>query len=334
MAKQANTKMIGGFVVVAVSIMATSVVIFGSRDLFKETLEYVLYFEETVKGLNVGAPVMYQGVQVGSVKRVAIRTYLKELKDLIPVFVEIYPESIEIVTEGLKHEHWKNRLPELIDRGLRAQLVTQSLITGQLVIEMGEHPDTPIVLKNQDKDYEEIPTIPSTESEILASMENFNLQEISARLISILTSAERILKNPDIEASLNELKGALGDVRGLVQNLNSTLTDARGLVNNVDQEIKPLAGKAKSALDEIGKLARDVDGRVGPLSKSLTETLKSVDSAFKGIDGLVGKHSPTRADLDNTLKELAGASRSLQVLTDYLSRHPEALIKGKGYSNY
>ena len=177
MAKQANRKMIGGFVVVAVGILAASVVIFGSGDWFKESFTYVLYFRESVKGLNVGSPVLYRGLQVGEVKKVIIRTYLKDLKDFIPVFVEIYPESFEIVKEDLELQHWKERLPELINNGLRAQLVPQSLVTGKLVIELGRHPDTPIKLHNLDKDYEEIPTIPSTLSKLEGFMAKLNLEE-------------------------------------------------------------------------------------------------------------------------------------------------------------
>jgi paraquat-inducible protein B len=144
---------------------------------------------------------------------------------------------------------------------------------------------------------------------------------------------------------LRELRGLLQDARGLVanvngkvdplaENLNRTISDARGLVNNVDQQVKPLAGKATSTMDDISTLARDVDARVDPLSKQLSGTLKSVESAFKSIDSLVGKDSPTRAELDSTLEELSGASRSLKVFADYLAEHPEALIKGKGYQNY
>ena len=320
MAKQANRKMIGGFVVIAVGILAASIVIFGSGDMFKESFEYVLYFEESVKGLNVGSPVLYRGFPVGEVKRVVIQADMKNLKDFILVYVEIYPGSVVVVAEDKKFDQWKDRMSELIDRGLRAQLVPQSLITGKLAIEMNNHPDTPINLKNIDKNYEEIPTIPSTLSKLEASLAKLDLTEISNRLIAVLASADRILKNPDIEASISELKGAL--------------VDARKLVNNVDEEVKPLSGKAQTTFDDIGKLARHVDGQVDPLSQSVTETLKSVDSAFKSIDELVGKRSPTRADLENTLKELAGAARSLRVLADYLEQHPDALLKGKGYKKY
>jgi paraquat-inducible protein B len=320
MAKQANRKIIGGFVVIAVGILAASIVIFGSGDWFKESIKYVLYFEESVKGLNVGLPVLYRGFPVGEVKRVVIRADMKNLKDFILVYVEIYPGSVVVVTEDKKFDHWKDRMSDLIDRGLRAQLVPQSLITGQLAIEINNHPDTPVILKNIDKDYEEIPTIPSTLSKLEASLAKLDLTEISNRLIAVLASADRILKNPDIEASISELKGAL--------------VDARKLVNNVDEEVKPLSGKAQTTFDDIGKLARHVDGQVDPLSQSVTETLRSVDPAFKSIDELVGKRSPTRADLENTLKELAGAARSLRVLADYLEQHPDALLKGKGYKKY
>ena len=335
--------MIGGFVVIAVCILAASIVIFGSGDLFKEKIEYVLYFEGSVKGLNFGSPVLYRGVQVGVVKNIVIRSYVKDLRSYIPVFIEVYPEKFEVIAHGEDMRAPHERIPKLIEMGLRAQLVTQSLITGQLLIEVDMHPGTPVNLKNLDTEYSEIPTIPSTLARLGKTLEKFDLTEINTRLISILASTDRILKNKDIEASLHELKGVLMDARGLVQNvndkvaplaenLNSTLTDTRGLVNNVDQEVKPLSGKAKSTLDDIGKLARDVDGKVDPLSKSVTETLESVDSAFKSIDGLVGERSPTRDDLDNTLKELEGAAHSLRILAEYLQQHPDALIKGKtGY---
>jgi len=342
MAKQANRKMIGGFVVVAVVILAASVVIFGSGDLFKETHEFVLYFEGSVRGLNVGSPVLYRGVKMGAVTNVIIRSYLKDLKSYIPIFIELYPERFEVIANGEHIRDPEKVVPKLIEKGLRAQLVSQSLITGQLAIELNMHPNTPVLLRNLDEDYEEIPTIPSALAKVSKSLQKLDFQEINARLISTLASADSLLNNEDIAIILHELKGVLQDARGLMQNVNSkvdpladnlnnTITDARGLVNHVDEEVKPIAGKAQSALDDIGKLARNVDGKVDPLSKSVTTALKSVDSAFKSIDDLVGKDSPTRADLDETLKELAKTARSLRVLAEYLEQHPDALLKGKGY---
>ena len=229
--------------------------------------------------------------------------------------------------------------------GLRAQLVTQSMITGRLDIQVSMHPDTPINLKNLDKGYTEIPTIPSTLAKLEKSLEKLDLKEIIASLTSVLQSADHILKNPDIDASLHELKGVLQDARVLVnnvnskvdplaENLNNTITDARGLVKDVDGEVKPLSGKAKSALDDISKLARHVDAEVDPVSKSVTDALSAAESAFKSIDDLVGKDSPVRADLNDTLEQLSAAARAFRVLADYLEQHPDALLKGKSRRGY
>ena len=320
MSKQANRKVIGGFVLIAVGILAVSVVIFGSGDWFKESLQYVLTFQESVKGLNVGSPVLYRGFPVGEVKRVVIHADMKNLKDYILVYVDIYPESVVVVTEDKQVANWKGRMSDLIDLGLRAQLVPQSLITGKLVIQLDEHPDSPINRLSIDKNYEEIPTIPSTLSKLEGFMAKLNLEELNKRLISILTSADRILSNPDIEASISELKGAL--------------TDARGLVQNVSTKVDPLAENLNNTLADARKLVNHVDGKVDPLSQAVLEALESADAAFKSVDDLVGKRSATRAELDNTLIEIGKAARSLRVLADYLEQYPEALIKGKSSQNY
>ncbi|MDJ0828973.1 MAG: MlaD family protein [Desulfobacterales bacterium] len=319
MAKQANRKMIGAFVILAVGILAASIVIFGSGDLFKESLEYVLYFEESLKGLSVGSPVLYHGFPVGQVNRVVIHADITELKDYILVYVEVYPESVIVVAEDMKF-NWKGRMSDLIDHGLRGQLVPLSLVTGKLAVLLREHADTPIVRKNIDKNYEEIPTIPSTMSKLEASLANLDLQKINDSLISVLDGVDRILQNPDIDASLSELRSALGDARGLMQNVNS--------------KVDPLADNLNNTLTDTRALVNNVNDKVDPLSQSVAEALQSVDTAFKSIDDLVGKRSPTRAELDNLLKELSGAARSLRVLADYLQQHPEALIKGKAYKNY
>jgi len=320
MAKQINRTMIGVFVVMAIGILTASVVLFGSGDLFKESIEYVLYFEESVKGLNVGSPVLYRGFPVGEVKRVVILADPENSRDAIQVFVEIYPKSVVVMKQKMQLDEWKERMAYLIERGLRAQLVPQSLITGQLLIELDTYPDTPIVLKNSEERYQEIPTIPSSLSKIQTILGKIDLEEINDRLISILQKTDRILGNPNIDGSLNELAGALSDARGLMQ--------------HVDTKVDPLATAMTDTLNSADAVFKRVDGQVDPLATAVTEALASADMALKSIDGLVGQRSPTRADLDKTLTELAEAARSLRVLTDYLEQHPEALLMGKDNQRY
>lgn len=361
MAKQANRKLIGAFVLIAVAIMAASVVIFGSGEFFKKTDAYVLYFEGTVKGLNIGAPVLFRGVQVGQVTRIVIRSYLKEYRASIPVFIEVYPERFEFIADGVEIRDMGERMPKFIERGLRAQLVTQSMITGQLGIQIDLYPGTPVVLRKVDLDeeYIEIPTIPSALARLGKALEKVDLKEIEARLSSILASVDRLLKNPDLEASIHELKGGLEEARHLLQNanakvdtltenLNRTIDDAGELIRNVDGQVKNLSVSTKATLreaqktlksaskdlhavsDDAQKILKNLDRQVQPLSSKAQGTLDQAETTLAALNSFVGEGSDTRHKLNRALDAIAAAAQSADSLMDYLERHPEALLQGKG----
>ena len=91
MSKGASKTMIGGFVVGAIALLLVAVLIFGSGKIFSQKVKLVLFFEESVSGLSLGAPVVFRGVTIGSVVGVELWTYPKEMKVLIPVYIEIDP---------------------------------------------------------------------------------------------------------------------------------------------------------------------------------------------------------------------------------------------------
>jgi paraquat-inducible protein B len=346
MAKQANRLMIGGFVVLAVVIMAASLVVFGSGKFFKKTSDYVLHFDGSIKGLNVGSPVLFQGVPIGAVKNIVLRADTGKQKVEIPVYISTDPDKItvrsdEVPTSG---DRVKN-LRSLIEKGMRATLAMQSFITGQLMIELDFHPGTPVNLTGVDKNYLEIPTIPSTTARLSKSLAKLNLTELQGYLQSALSGIDQLANNEDLKQSLHILRGILSDARQLVQhvdgkvdplteNINGTIGDARNLLRGVDSQVKPLTNNANATLNEYRKLASDANRKVDLLSKSAIAAMDGARSALKSIDGLVGKDSATRADLDTMLQELAGAARSLRILADYLEQHPDALLRGKGYRKY
>jgi len=299
--------MIGGVVVLALIILAVSLVVFGSGKFFKKTQKFVLYFDEPVKGLDVGAPVLFDGVAVGSVTSIIIVAKSAKKEIYIPVTIEIELERFQLQEAGKTVDPQKN-MPILTKRGLRAQLGMQSLITGKLLIELGFYPETPVNLKNIDKEYTEIPTIPSTTSKLAQALEKLNLEEIQNKLESALTGIDNLFKNPDLTAS--------------IKGLRDTLQNARKFIARVDRQVDPLANDAKKAVRDIGKLANNVNGRVDGLATSLDKTL----SAARGV---ISEDAPLVVELENTLKEISAMSRSIRLLADYLEQHPETLIRGK-----
>ena len=307
MAKQANRMMIGGFVVLALIILAVSLVVFGSGKFFKKTQKFVLYFDESIKGLDVGAPVLFTGVAVGSVTSITIISDPAKLEANIPVIIEIDLDKFHLREAGQTVDPQKN-MPKLIKHGLRARLGMQSLITGKLLIEIDVYPDTPVNLKNINKEYTEIPTIPSTTSKLAQALEKLNLEEIQNKLESALAGIDNLFRNPDLTASIEALKG--------------TLQRAQKFITRVDGHVDPLAKDARKTVKDIGKLANDVNGRVKAVTTSLDKTL----SAARGV---ISEDAPLVVELESTLKEISAMSRSIRQLADYLEQHPETLIRGK-----
>jgi paraquat-inducible protein B len=334
MAKQANRMMIGGFVVVAVILLAASLVVFGSGKFFKQTNKYILYFDGSVKGLSVGAPVLFQGVQIGSVASITLRFDPNGLKVEIPVVVDIEPHRFE-VAGGVQRtdENRREVAKKLVERGLRAVLTTQSFITGQLMIELDFYPHTPANLKNISKEYPEIPTIPSTTERLAQTLQNLDLKGLQENLTNTLAGIDRLVNNPELAAGIRALKGTLEETQGLVKNfdarigpvadgLTGSLADARKLVDNLDRRLGPLADNADKTVRSFGQLARDANTHLRSLTTAMDKTLSNAGT-------MVSENSPLMVELENTLREFSVMARSLRQLADYLERHPEALIQGK-----
>ena len=138
MSKPANKTMIGAFVVGAIALIVVAIGVLGSGKLFKVSVPYLMVFEGSVKGLNVGSPVVFRGVKTGAVSSIRMRFDYATKAMTIVVYVDTDPSQIETVNldvtlaeEIERHERYAI-MKQLIARGLRAQLEMQSIVTGQL----------------------------------------------------------------------------------------------------------------------------------------------------------------------------------------------------------
>jgi len=345
MDKQASKTLIGAFVVGAVVLIVAGVLIFGSGQFMKKTDRYVLFFQGSVKGLNVGASVLFRGVKIGSVKSITLEADTKNLVVYIPVIIEIDPERIHVV-HGVRNA--SANMPELLKRGLRAQLTSGSLVTGQLLIELEFHPDTPLKLVGLDKNYPEIPTIPSTFDLFFDKLKDLNVDKIVNELLSAVGALNKVLSSPEIPEILHSLKMTVDEALNLVKKLeskidpmatgiNETVEEYGKLARDVDGKVDPLASSVDATLKDARKLVRNVDGRVEPLVSSIDNSLKQAFDALEqakktlaSAQGTIGKESPVIYQFDKTLEEISRMARSIRSLADYLERHPNALLYGKG----
>jgi paraquat-inducible protein B len=299
--------MIGLFVIIALIIFAVSLAVLGSGKFFKKTQKFVLYFNESIKGLDVGSPVLFEGVPVGSVIDISIIADPVKEQTEIPVVIQVELDHFKVRIAGQFMDPQKD-MPRLIQKGLRGVLSMQSLITGKLLIEIDFYPGTPVNLKSIENHNAEIPTIPSTASKIGRTLDKLDVEAVQTKLESALDGIAKLTTNPDLAASISHLK--------------DTLRDAGKLVNRVDRQVDPLAKDTKQTVKDIGKLARNLDGRIGGVATSMEKTLLSAR-------GVISEDSPLVVELQDTLKEISAMSRPIRELADYLEQHPETLIRGK-----
>jgi paraquat-inducible protein B len=328
--KKANPTLVGTFVVGAIVLVIVAVTILGSGRLFRKTYEFVLYFEGSVSGLREGAPVKYKGVEIGSVTNILLQLDEGAEVNRIPIIIKLDANKISGRGVGGSLAD-PAALKAAIDRGLRGQLQTESIVTGVLFVALDLVPDSPAqFVQPPGSRYQEIPTITTTlqkAQDILGQLLT-KLDDIDFK--SLLTSVADAVKNIEGFAKNKDLQEAFAGVNRLVNK-----PELHAAIRSLDQTVL----KISQAADGVQKVAGSLDRSVATLSADLKETLTGVRDAVKqiqvtvaNVDGFVDPNSPTSYELIKALKELSGAARSLKLMADYLERNPSALLFGKPVS--
>jgi paraquat-inducible protein B len=249
----------------------------------------LLYFNQSLRGLSPGAAVDFRGVVLGEVKSIGVEFDRNEREFKMPVLVQVYPDRLRRQAHNMPADlrfSPAERLRFLVGKGLRAQLRTGNLLTGQVYVALDFFPKAKPAKVDIAQNPIELPTEP-----------NNGLDEIQSQVAEIAT---KINKVPFEEISA-DLRRALGT-------LNSTLVSAEKLTKSLNNDVAP----------EMTAAMKDVRTTLGTAQKTL-------DSAGRAV----AEDAPLQQDLRQTLQEVTRAAGSLRVLTDYLERHPESLLRGK-----
>ncbi len=261
---------------------------------------YRLLFPGSMRGVDVGTPVELRGQPVGQVS--AVRLEYDPAADTIrvPVTIEVAPHRIKVGGRRLDETSEDptaatNRMfAALVGQGLRAQLVSASLLTGQQVVSFDFDPDAPPAQFVEGKPYPELPTVEAS------------------GLTQVEGSASRLL-NKLAGLPFDQLVGQIREMIGHADSLVAS-PEAKRALHNLDL-----------TLANTTRLTRTADVEVGPL----LQRLNSAAEQLRGTLMVLGNNPTAGNDLARTLAELKDAARSIRVLADYLERHPESLLRGK-----
>lgn len=274
MVQKANPKLIGIFILAAFFIFIATFLLINQDRFFSRSIKYVLYFQGSIKGLNVGSPVVFNGVPIGRVIGISLVTDVQTMEIQIPVYIETNENSFVVLnSRGHSKEDVQEFTDKMIAKGLRAKLENQSLLTGQMMIGLSFYPKTPVILQKHNPKVIEIPTLPSTGEELMQTLQKLPLRQT-------------------------------------MMNLNNLLVEANDLIRLINSD-------SPAVMKDVSTLTR-----------SLSQVAQKMENALNSFD----EDSRTMLDLNKMLRNFSAAAQSLRNWSDYLERHPEALLRGKGGS--
>lgn len=297
---QANTKLIGVFIIGAVALVIVIFLVLGSGKLFTQTFEYAIYFRGSVDGLDVGAPVKIRGVSIGSVSEI-IPFYYPSGEFVVEVKIETVKGIIKTVGNPQEEIIQQEEIEYAISKGLRAQLVTSSFVTGKLYVKLDYFPGTEKIFMKRIETDVEIPSIPSTTEmfenslkSVMKGLENLNLEELTESLHNTITSVDAILSSPMWQANLKMI--------------NENLIKTDTLFARLNNSINPIADN------------------VVETTMQTRETLNEIQSLVENLDNIAVNN---RYEIHQVLKEITYSARALKRLAEYFEEHPSDVIFGK-----
>lgn len=352
MRRQWTAILIGSFLLGSLAVAVIFIVFFGQSGFWKKKETFVLYFQNSVSGLNEGAPVQFRGVRVGKVKDIRLVANPETMSVRVPVFIEINSERVDWLETGSSPQQL---ISSLVERGLRAQIELQSFITGQCMIELDFKPDAPKRTVKQKGRYPEIPTAPSRLQELSQTVERLPVDELVSKLTSAIEGIERTVNSPHIVNSIETLNTTLKDLRGFINELqaripglfdsvDTTLSATERFVKQTDGRLSGLSQQANATLRQLRssfeQLEQTVNLRSGPaagvlegIGSALEKTRQTLDQAKRSmaaLEGMAGESSNLRYQLSKALEEISAAARSVRSLANTLERRPESIFRGKG----
>ncbi|MEO0039428.1 MAG: hypothetical protein RIS38_376 [Verrucomicrobiota bacterium] len=327
MRRSANMTLIGAFVAGGIALIIAAVILLGAGSFTGSKPEAIAYFDDSVSGLDIGAPVKFRGVTIGKVSQVLLRTSGQSASDnAVPVVLEFAPDLL--TRRGLDQALLqKQGLRGSIEKGLRAKLQQQSVITGVLFVELDYFPESAYRLHDPAGALPEIPTQTSNLGALTRAVSQTLDQLSRIDFIAITKKFDSILARIDQGASQIEF----GKINGNLVEASANISKLTG-----DPALKTAVADFSAAMRGVDALVRRLSGKVDPVADDLRAMAASGRAALDRLNEtadhlrvLTKPGSPARRDLDQAMADVSEAAQAIRSLADFLERNPETIIQGR-----
>jgi paraquat-inducible protein B len=319
MSNSKNTSFaIGAFIVGAIALIFIALLFFSGGKFFSEKEKVIMYFEGSVQGLQVGAPVKLKGVELGQITDIQIN-FQNDNKTIVnAVTADLVMKRINSKGTRINSEFFD----EAIKNGMRAQLNFQSFLTGLLYVELDFYPDTPVKLYGLQNDYRELPTVATQFEELSKSFAEMDIKGMVRHINDVAIELNNIVKS--------------GQIQTTIKNINNAAVSIEKTSNSTNLRITQLSQNIEKTRTEIDKLLAELNARTPELAKSIDKSLKDlsysleqVNKTAASIDGTVSEDAPLINQLNTTLNEISRSAQAFRNLTETLEQQPESLLRGK-----
>jgi paraquat-inducible protein B len=313
---------VGSFVLGGLALAVIGVLVFGGTRLFTRTIPVAVVFEGSVAGLAVGSPVTFRGVQIGAVTQISVHVRALNEAPVIPVILDLEPSRISWPSGRSMRNYYG--LKHAIELGLRAQLSSVSLVTGQLDVELDFFPGSPARFSDAAAGMPEIPTVQSDMQHLKDQLLHMNLPELANDARGALGAARNVLNR--LDGKIDPLAESMRQVAASAQ---ITLATATAVLQRVQADAaRMLAGIDKLA-DETRHQVAAKGRALDPVVASAAQATANANTLMISLNGMVGPDTPMRRDLEATLRDLAASASSLRDLARNLQRNPAGTVFGK-----
>ena len=329
MKSKTGPAIVGAFVIGAFVLGIVALLAFGGVSFFSKPQRFVVYFDESIHGLDLGSPVKFRGVRIGRVVELNVRYEAETNASVVGVVCELNRNIISDSQGAQLDVSDREELQRLVDRGMRAQLGILGLATGLLFVELdfedpAEYPPPELPFEPR---YVVVPAVPSA------------IQEIQSNISGLLNDLRKI----DYVGISREFKGLLVDTRGQLNGLDlkGTLaqwqkTGAQFEALAASPEIKETFVNVNAAISDLRTLLVKIDAQVVPTTEELAATLSQARVALESFNTtattanrFIASQNGLGDEVVRTMEQLRSAADAVQRLADFLERNPQALITGK-----
>jgi paraquat-inducible protein B len=320
MKQQAHTFKIGVFVIVGLGIALAAVVLIGSGRLFARVVPMIVYFESSVNGLSVGAPVKFKGVPVGQVRSIHIAYDEQRIRQYIPVLLELDEGRVITATGRQLDLNDREFMQAQVDIGFRASLQLESFISGRLFVQLDylEYAAEPRYLHTGP--YFEVPAVATGLPEFMESLSRTDLAGMAIDLRTLLRALNRMIQDLEVVTIREELVNTLSALRSTMHSPGLT-----NLVQSVNLAADQLQQFLQATRPEVSRLSDDLSS----FTHESALTLAELRRALEDIQRVLGPNSVPLAQVQETLRDLGDAAQSVRRVADTLQRTPSVLITGR-----